>query len=262
MIYKYGGTYIDTDFLLLRPIDADIFNSAALGVETFDDKDPQSSTFHSLRINNAFLTAPPKHPFVEYLLHKIEANYNPNEWAAIGPELITRSYISQPESVQHTIQLLFPNVLYPLHWARAHAILRLDHSMIDIDWPVEKRKDTIGVHLYNSNSFRHECYEETCSYYRLHEAPKGSLLEIYIDRVRVESCDALRIPPLEARQRTQYNIDKVTDALSQQPSHENEMVLKIAQEHAASVSSKMAAFYKETHLIQTTVPVQVKWSPK
>ena len=229
---------MDFDFLLLRPLELEWFESTALGVETFDDLDPYSATYNSLRLNNAFVSATPAHPFVDYLLHKIEANYDPEAWAAIGPDLITHSYVAQPEAVQLSVQLIFPHVLYPLHWARAHAILDINRQMIDGDWPPHKRDQSIGVHLYNSNSFRHVCFEETCSYYRLVEPPPGSLLSEILDKVRLPQCDDLRIPALEARTRGQYYIDRVLNMRNIAQSNVTNATERLMAAHEWEVTQK------------------------
>lgn len=205
MLYKFGGIYIDTDLLLLRPVDDDILEGSALGVETYNDQVETSKTKGGLRINNAFLAfTRPGHPYVKYVMEKVAQQYDPKEWAAIGPDLITESFRAMPDDVQLSIRLLEPEALYPLHWARAHSVLRSDRTMLDGDWPPSKRGASMGIHLYNSNSYIHQCGGETCSYYRLLGPPPGSWIEEAINNIRLPRptrCDALRIPAKEARDR-------------------------------------------------------------
>jgi len=201
VLHKFGGVYIDTDLLLLKPFSDAVLTGAALGVETFADTQEGSKTRGGLRINNAFLAFPAGHPYVAWVMARVAASYDAKEWAAIGPDLITAAYTAQPDDVRAGITLLDPAALYPMHWARAHALLRDDRGMVDAEWPREKRRESTGVHLYNSNSYRHECDGDTCSYYRLMVAPPGSLVKELVDRVRVPQCDALRGGAREARER-------------------------------------------------------------
>jgi len=157
VLAKYGGIYVDTDVLLLRPFDAAVLENPTLGVEYYQDRTQGSKTFGGLRLNNAFMGFPePGNPFLDWVMNRVDSNYNPKEWAAIGPDLITEGYKAQEEGVQDAFHLIPPLGLYPLHWARAHTVLNPDRTEVNKDWPVEIRNETYAIHLYNSNSWRYE----------------------------------------------------------------------------------------------------------
>jgi lactosylceramide 4-alpha-galactosyltransferase len=156
VLSKFGGIYVDTDLVLVRALDAVALENPSLGVEYYEDPMVGSKTYGSLRLNNAFMGFPrPGHPFLQWVMTQVQASYNPDEWAAIGPDLITEGYKRLPHAEQDQFNLMPPRALYPLHWARAHILLRPDRSELDKDWPPAARGESFGIHLYNSNSWRH-----------------------------------------------------------------------------------------------------------
>ena len=161
VLSKFGGIYVDTDLVLVRALDAVALENPSLGVEYYEDPMVGSKTYGSLRLNNAFMGFPrPGHPFLQWVMTQVQASYNPDEWAAIGPDLITEGYKRLPHAEQDQFNLMPPRALYPLHWARAHILLRPDRSELDKDWPPAARGESFGIHLYNSNSWRH--YDGSC----------------------------------------------------------------------------------------------------
>jgi lactosylceramide 4-alpha-galactosyltransferase len=161
VLSKFGGIYVDTDLVLVRALDAGALENPSLGVEYYEDPMVGSKTYGSLRLNNAFMGFPqPGHPFLQWVMTQVQSSYNPDEWAAIGPDLITEGYKRLPHAEQDSFNLMPPRALYPLHWARAHILLRPDRTELDKDWPPAVRGESFGIHLYNSNSWRH--YDGSC----------------------------------------------------------------------------------------------------
>ena len=157
ILSRHGGIYLDTDLLLLRPLDDAIVDNPVLGVEYFKDTTQGSKTFGGMRLNNAFMGFPsPGNPYLDWIMQRVEESYNPKEWAAIGPDIITEGYNKQPSEVQDAFELVPPRGLYPLHWALAHCLLNPDRKQCDREWPPEIRNESYGIHLYNSNSWRYE----------------------------------------------------------------------------------------------------------
>jgi hypothetical protein len=157
VLSRHGGIYLDTDLLLLRPLDDVVLSNPVLGVEYFNDPMRESKTFGGIRLNNAFMGFPePHHPYLDWIMQRVEESYNPKEWAAIGPDLITEGYNAMQPEVQDTFHLVPPRGLYPLHWALAHSVLNPDRAQVDREWPQAIRNESYGIHLYNSNSWRYE----------------------------------------------------------------------------------------------------------
>ena len=106
VLSRHGGIYLDTDLLLLRPLDDVVLSNPVLGVEYFNDPMRESKTFGGIRLNNAFMGFPhPGNPFLDWVMTRVDASYNPKEWAAIGPDLITEGYKAQAEEVQDAVRL-------------------------------------------------------------------------------------------------------------------------------------------------------------
>jgi lactosylceramide 4-alpha-galactosyltransferase len=157
VLSRHGGIYLDTDLLLLQPLDGAVLDNPVLGVEYYNDPMRESKTFGGIRLNNAFMGFPePGSPYLDWIMQRVEASYNPKEWAAIGPDLITEAYSAMAPEVQDTFHLVPPRGLYPLHWALAHSVLNPDRSQVDREWPPGVRNESYGIHLYNSNSWRYE----------------------------------------------------------------------------------------------------------
>jgi len=157
VLSRHGGIYLDTDLLLLQPLDGAVLDNPVLGVEYYNDPMRESKTYGGIRLNNAFMGFPePGSPYLDWIMQRVEASYNPKEWAAIGPDLITEAYSAMAPEVQDTFHLVPPRGLYPLHWALAHSVLNPDRTQVDREWPPAVRNESYGIHLYNSNSWRYE----------------------------------------------------------------------------------------------------------
>ena len=77
IMYKYGGVYLDTDIIIVKPLD-DI-GPNVLAYENYS----------RLRLNGAFMKFQKSSPFIRECLEKIPQTYAPTKWAIIGPDLIT-----------------------------------------------------------------------------------------------------------------------------------------------------------------------------
>lgn len=100
-LWKYGGFYLDTDFIIMQPI-AHMRNSLV-----------RETRQH---INNAFSVFDAAHPFLEHTFRTVVHTYDPKGWGSLGPRLITRAFKSYgtnpcpgPKCVQlHEAHLAFP----------------------------------------------------------------------------------------------------------------------------------------------------------
>ncbi|XP_070507589.1 lactosylceramide 4-alpha-galactosyltransferase-like [Chironomus tepperi] len=79
VLSRYGGTYLDLDVLSLVPI-------AVINQENFAC--PENDNV----ITNAVVNIGHKnHEVMQAYLHKLNSSYNPNEWAANGPNMLTNA---------------------------------------------------------------------------------------------------------------------------------------------------------------------------
>ena len=78
MPWKYGGCYIDTDFLIVKPVHTEL-NYLVWEVDN-----------HT--INNALSCFEKGHPFLEFAMKRAVHTYDPGKWGSLGPLLITNAY--------------------------------------------------------------------------------------------------------------------------------------------------------------------------
>ena len=98
ILREYGGTYIDTDMLFLKPLDFEVLSRSGVGIETTmkASTGSKAASFHdesARRINNAIIhIARPHDPFMECMVSELWRRYKPEEWASIGPDLTGACY--------------------------------------------------------------------------------------------------------------------------------------------------------------------------
>jgi hypothetical protein len=155
VLKERGGTYTDTDTLFLRRMDEYVLERPSLGLETMSKRVDHFHDAASTRLNNAFINLPlPGHPFLDCMMANIAPNYDPGEWAAIGPDLVTKCHGGLTGEWAANFRILEPMCLYPVDWKWAWwvgSVFRREG--IELLWPPGEREYTYGIHLYNSNSW-------------------------------------------------------------------------------------------------------------
>ena len=68
-LYAYGGVYMDIDFACLKPLE-DLPLPPGRFVAGYQERDQSSPQ----AIANAFMAAPPRHPFVAYLIQQLNVS--------------------------------------------------------------------------------------------------------------------------------------------------------------------------------------------
>ncbi|NXG20937.1 A4GAT galactosyltransferase, partial [Grallaria varia] len=139
LMWKFGGIYLDTDFIVLRNLQ-NLTN--ALGIQGEDE------------LNGAFLSFKPKHKFMELCMKDFVENYNAWVWGHQGPGLLTRVFkqwcsIRTIQSMScKGVRALSPEAVYPIPWQNwkklfeATGALEL-HKLL---------KNTYAVHTWNQMS--------------------------------------------------------------------------------------------------------------
>lgn len=95
VLQKYGGTYVDTDMLFLRPLEPHIVARSGIGMETtlVASSPPKFHDVSARRMNNAIIhIARPHDPFIECMVSELWRRYQPTEWATIGPDMTGACY--------------------------------------------------------------------------------------------------------------------------------------------------------------------------
>ena len=118
MIYKFGGSYFDTDIISLGGIPDNITNFMVL-------EDGNGG------VNNALMKSQKNHPFFGRMLENLSKDFKPGIWAYNGPQLIGRTLkelCSYQDNDWHCkgfdMELLPISTAYPVHWGRMYDYFR------------------------------------------------------------------------------------------------------------------------------------------
>lgn len=84
LLFKYGGVYMDMDFLCLKNITPLLEDGKAIFGYQLKDKNEEGA------IANAFMAAPPMHPLFENIIHSLKYNTEGNVLDCTGPRFLTR----------------------------------------------------------------------------------------------------------------------------------------------------------------------------
>ncbi|KAG4971499.1 hypothetical protein JHK85_037920 [Glycine max] len=145
LLYKFGGTYIDLDVVVLKSF-SKLRNT--IGAQNFDTKTGKWS-----RLNNAVLIFDKKHPLLFKFIEEFALTFDGNKWGHNGPYLISRvvSRVSGRPGFNFTV--LPPSAFYPVDWRGIRSLFR---DEISSKWLINKmeqiRKESFAVHLWNRHS--------------------------------------------------------------------------------------------------------------
>ncbi|XP_057596293.1 alpha-1,4-N-acetylglucosaminyltransferase [Hippopotamus amphibius kiboko] len=172
-IWKYGGIYMDTDVISIRPIPEDNFLAA------------QKSQFSS----NGVFGFLPHHPFLWECMENFVENYNPKIWGHQGPQLMTRilrvwcklrDFQEVSDLKCLNFSFLHPQRFYPISfqaWRRYYEVWDTEPSF----------NESYALHLWNymnqegkavvrgSNTLVENLYRKHCpkTYRDLLQGPQG-----------------------------------------------------------------------------------------
>ncbi|NWR95133.1 A4GAT galactosyltransferase, partial [Furnarius figulus] len=139
LMWKYGGIYLDTDFIVLRNLE-NLTN--AMGIQEDDE------------LNGAFLSFSPKHEFMELCMKDFVENYNALIWGHQGPKLLTRVFKKwcPTRTIQSMsckgVRALAPEVLYPIPWENWKKLFEAT-SALELQ---KLLRNTFAVHIWNKLS--------------------------------------------------------------------------------------------------------------
>lgn len=149
VLYKYGGAYLDTDFVVLRDF-FDLRN--AIGVQSVDSKTKQWT-----RLNNAVLIFDINHPVLLDFMEDFAENFNGNRWGYNGPYLISRVVERVGTKRGYNLTILPPKAFYPVNWMEINKLLKKPRNESESKWVESKvnelnEGETYGIHLWNRSS--------------------------------------------------------------------------------------------------------------
>lgn len=149
-LFKYGGVYLDTDFIVLKSF-AGLRNS--IGAQSINTV---SKTWS--RLNNAVLVFDGKHPLVLKFIQEFAATFDGNKWGHNGPYLVSRVVERVAGRPGYSFTVLPPAAFYPVNWNRIGGFFKKPENQGDSRWVKAKllqlSGETYGVHLWNKQSSR------------------------------------------------------------------------------------------------------------
>lgn len=167
-LWRFGGWYLDTDVLVLRPLKA-LSNCAG-----FEND-------QTLTLNNAISHFDAHHPFLENVMSTIRDSYKRNKWSSAGPGAITLAFRSWPKALkncQHAscVNAFEAQYFFPLNWS---------HKLFEVTVTSEEAhaatRGSYALHLWNKRtkgksvvrgSIFAQLYQENCLVCTLHRKGK------------------------------------------------------------------------------------------
>ncbi|KAF5773731.1 putative lactosylceramide 4-alpha-galactosyltransferase [Helianthus annuus] len=147
VLYKYGGVYIDTDFIILKDFSG-LRNS--IGAQS------ASRSGNWTRLNNAVLVFDKNHKLLYKFMEEFAATFDGNKWGHNGPYLVSRVVEREAAKLELNFTVLPPKAFYPVDWTRVGGFFTTPVNQVNRRW-VEAKVDQLnrlsyGVHLWNKQS--------------------------------------------------------------------------------------------------------------
>ncbi|KAG5060361.1 hypothetical protein AAZX31_01G105400 [Glycine max] len=150
VLYKYGGIYIDTDFIVLKPLTG-LRNSIGAQSMNLDSK-------HWTRLNNAVLIFDIGHQLLHRFINEFALTFDGNKWGHNGPYLVSRVIKRLGKRHDFNFTVLPPMAFYPVDWNKINGLFMKPKTQEESKWVEAKllqlRRKTYGIHLWNKHSSR------------------------------------------------------------------------------------------------------------
>ncbi|CAJ2663236.1 unnamed protein product [Trifolium pratense] len=148
VLYKYGGVYLDIDFILLKPL---IGLRNCIGSQSMD-----YGTKHWTRLNNAVLIFDKNHPLLLKFINEFALTFDGNKWGHNGPYLVSRVVERLGEKHGLKFSILPPFAFYPADWNKISGFFKKPKDRSEAKWVEAKLRqlsgETYGIHLWNKQS--------------------------------------------------------------------------------------------------------------
>lgn len=150
VLYKYGGVYMDTDFILLKPL-SELRNS--IGAQSMD-----METKRWTRLNNAVLVFDMNHPLLLRFMEEFARTFDGNKWGHNGPYMVSRVVERVGNKPGFGFAVLPPMAFYPVDWNKIGRLFKKPKNRADSKWVNAKllqlSGETYGIHLWNRQTSR------------------------------------------------------------------------------------------------------------
>lgn len=148
VLYKYGGVYLDTDFILLKSFEGLRNSIAAQSIDVVSG--------NWTRLNNAVLIFDMNHPLLFKFIEEFAATFDGNKWGHNGPYLVSRVVQRVQTRPGYNFTILPPTAFYPVNWNRIGGLFKVPQNQADSRWVNAKllqlSREAYGVHLWNKQS--------------------------------------------------------------------------------------------------------------
>ena len=191
LLYRYGGTYLDMDALILQPLPRIEFiglDRIEIGAEcTWCVKNRTG-----LYTAPGFMRFQPRRKILKDILENgfDRDRYNPNCFGCAGPRSYTRfvnQYLDKNEDVTMNLQLLEPHRLYPFMWLTAYNIFYTVYPNTSLQL-ADLMKRSYSLHLFGYKTDKYSITE-------------GSLMDLLFQRF-----DLGGLRPLMPTQRLSFSL--------------------------------------------------------
>ncbi|XP_022854749.1 lactosylceramide 4-alpha-galactosyltransferase-like [Olea europaea var. sylvestris] len=149
VLYKFGGIYLDTDFIVLKDFSG-LRNS--IGAQSID------LNGNWTRLNNAVLAFDKKHPLLYMFMEEFALTFDGNRWGHNGPYLVSRVVDRVEKEKDFNFTVLPPMAFYPVDWIRVARFFARPNDQNGEKWIKAKlrqlKREAYGVHLWNRQSSR------------------------------------------------------------------------------------------------------------
>jgi hypothetical protein len=135
ILHEHGGIYMDTDMLLMRPLDNVLTSMLVLSLE----RDSGTS------ISNALMIAPPKNDFIRLWLDGMADALKSGEWANGGVNL--------PFEISQSVNLFNDRIIMPQSFCCPLDLSQywlFDPLLADVGWNLINRANPYAVHIFET----------------------------------------------------------------------------------------------------------------
>ncbi|GKV05996.1 hypothetical protein SLEP1_g17938 [Rubroshorea leprosula] len=148
VLYKYGGVYLDTDFVFLKDLSG-LQNT--IGAQSINQV-----TKKWARLNGAVMIFDAHHPLLVDFLQEYATTFNGNRWGYNGPYLVSRVLERVRDRSEYNVTIFPPNAFYPVDWIKIAKLFKKPETEADEKWAEETLLDisseSYTVHLWNKRS--------------------------------------------------------------------------------------------------------------
>ncbi|OMO85125.1 hypothetical protein CCACVL1_10418 [Corchorus capsularis] len=150
VLYKYGGIYLDTDFIVLKSFKS-LKNT--IGAQSIDVVSKNWT-----RLNNAVLIFDMNHPLLFKFIEEFALTFDGNKWGHNGPYMVSRVVYRIEGRPGYNFTILPPMAFYPVDWHKIGSLFKKPTAgaAAQLKWVEAKlrqlKQETYGVHLWNKQS--------------------------------------------------------------------------------------------------------------